>query len=461
MKTVFITITRGILMRNILRSKAFEIFKQQKDLRIVVLIQNIYNLELPEYLVKELGGDNIIFEFVPNQTISKLQRGFNSLTNYLVFTDSSKYYLAERPELSKRINEFSFFFFSLIYKPLSKFNFLKKIARKIDLLIYKNEMIAKLFDKYNPNLVFSTAILSGMDFDILKEAKKRKIKTISMPKSWDNLDRILFRVEPDIFLVQNENMKEQTVKHQAINPDKIKVVGFPQFDIYKEDVLTSKEAYCEKKGLDSNLPILFLGSEGIWSEGDERIFEEIILCRERGEVKSCNIVVRPHFSIAHKNTYEKFRQYKNICIDNFFRKSNFFGDKWDPTREDQIDLTNLLYHCSALITFASTLALDSACFNKPVIAVAYGINFKNNKDITEVIYKKGYYEQVAETGAPMLVYSKEELVSAINQSIENPYTRQEEVRKLRKDMCGAVDGGSGERIARFVFEYLYKQDSKD
>lgn len=443
-------------MRNILRNQAFDLLKQQKDLKIVVLVQNIYNRPLPEYLAAELGSENTIFEFVPNQPASRLQRWFTSITNYLVWSKRSKFYILERPEVEKRVGDISFFLLGLIYRPLSRLNFLKGWARAIELLIYKNDKIAHLFDKYNPDLVFSTAILSGMDCDVLKEAKKRKIKTASMAKSWDNLDRILFRIQPDIFLAQSENIKEQAVKYQSLNPQKISITGFPQFDIYSENVLISKESYCARKGLDQNLPILFLGSEGSWSRGDEKIFEEIILCRERGEIRDCNIVIRPHFSTARDNAYERFTQYKNVRTDNSFRKSEFFGDKWDPTREDQIEFMNLLYHCNALVTFASTLALDIACFNKPVIAVAYGIHFKDGKDISRAAYENSHYEQVAATGAPILVFSREELVRAVNQSLQNSFLKQEEVAKLKAKMCGTLDGKAGERIARYILDYLNK-----
>ena len=456
MKTIFVVITRGLLVRNILRGKTLEVLKQQKNLRIVILIQNIYNAEIPEYLIQELGAENVIIEFMPNVPKNKLQRIFYTLTNYLVFSESSKFYIAERLELSKRISNFRFSLLSLVYWPLSKLSFLKKAVRRVELLIYNNKGVASIFDKYKPDLIFSTAILSGLDYDAIKEAQKRSIKTISMPKRWDNLSRILFRVEPDLFLVQNNNMKEETVKYQAISPKKIEIVGFPQFDIYKDDVLVSKEAFCAKRNLDPSLPILFLGSEGLWSVGDEKVFEDVVLSRESGAIIPCNIVIRPHFSTAHQNKYEKFRSYKYIYIDNNFRKSKFFGDRWDPTREDQVDLTNLLYHCDALITFASTLTLDSACFNKPVIAPAYGINFKDGKDISETIYKKGYYKQVVETGAPILVYSKEELAAAINKLIKDPDMRQKEVEVLKKNMCGMLDGKSGERIADSILKYVNK-----
>ena len=445
-----------MLMRNILRNQTFEILKQQRDIRIVVLILNIYNIESPRYLVEGLEAENVIFEFVKNRATSKLQRWFKSATNYLVFSESSRYYIAERPEVKTKVSNLYLFFFGLVYKPLSKSSFLKKAVRGIELFFYRNKNIARFFDKYSPDLVFSTAIQSGIDVEILKEAKKRKLKTISMPKSWDNIGWLLFRVEPDIFLVQNDNMKDQAVKYQAINPQKIKVVGFPQFDIYKEDVLISKETYCAEKGLDPGLPILFLGSEGLWSEGDDKIFEELIFCREKGEIKNCNIVIRPHFSNVQKNKYEKFKHYKNLYIDGDFRKSSFFGDKWDPTRQDQINFTNLLYHCNALVTFASTLALDMACFNKPIIAVCYGTNFKNGEDVTEKMYTSVHYKDVIDTGAATLTHSKEELMEAVNKFLENSYSKQEEVRMLRKNLCGILDGKSGERIARSVFDYLYR-----
>ena len=199
-------------------------------------------------------------------------------------------------------------------------------------MFFYNSQYAKYFDKYKPDLVFSTSIINHFDTDILKEAKRRNIKTVALPRSWDNLAKVLFRVEPDLFLVQNEVMKRHAEKYQAIPSRKIKVVGFPQFDMYHDkSIILSKEDYYRLKNFDPKLPILFLGSEGIWSKCDENIFEQIITDRDKGLISKCNILIRPHFSGATSHNFQRFADYDNVYIDDKFRKSDFFSKErsWD------------------------------------------------------------------------------------------------------------------------------------
>lgn len=454
MKTIFITISRGLIVRNILRGRAFQTLKARNDLKIVLVIHNLYNLPPPEYLMKELSGENIIFEFVPNKGKKRIERLFRGLTEFLVYTKSTKVFFKNKIETEKDLGATSLFLIDKIYTALSKINFLKKITRWLELALFNGNDFDYLFSKYNPDLIFSTAILSNIDIDIMKQAWKRGIKIISMPKSWDNLDKVLFRIEPDIFLVQNKIMLGQSVKFQAIPKEKIRVVGFPQFDIYKRTEFWGREEYCTLKNFDSKLPILFIGSEGKWSEGDEEVFKDLILAREAGGIPACNILIRPHFSTAYLNKYEGLKIFKNVFIDNNFRHSEFFGDRWDPTNEDQTDFANSLHHCGMMITFASTLALDTACFGKPTILLNYGIKFGESDKTAAEMYQTGHYEPLLKTNAFTICDSKEDVAKAVNLYLDNSDCKKNERQILKDLFCEPLDGNAGERIAEAVIESL-------
>ena len=48
-------------------------------------------------------------------------------------------------------------------------------------------MIDLLYDKYSPDLVFSTIVINdAFDVPILREAKKRNIRTVGAIRSWDS-----------------------------------------------------------------------------------------------------------------------------------------------------------------------------------------------------------------------------------------------------------------------------------
>jgi len=456
MKTIFITITRGMVARNILRAGVLDLLAQNKELEIVILIPKIKGKNIPDYFFKEFARENVKIELVENKKMGKIERGFNYFISKLIFTKSTRLYMRFHIKEERRIGQLGYFLYCLIYWPLSKLKFLKKIIRFFDYSFFPGIIYAPYFEKYQPDLLFSTCIMSQLDIAFLKQAKKRGVKTISMPRSWDNLDKFFFRVEPDLFLTQNERMKKTAQKVQAINENKVKVVGFPQFDLYADNfAIIPKADYCQRKNFDQNLPILFLGSEGAWSKGDDKIFESIIMAREKGNLPQCNILIRPHYSECDKHSYrELFKDYKNVYIDEDYRKSDFFNDRWDPSKNDMKDFASSLFYCSLMITFASTLALDAVCFDKPVIGVRYGVKFINGQDRTDLMYETCHYEWVLETKAVSLVDDGEKLIAKINQYLQNPQYKAKERKELKEKLCYKVDGKSSERITETILSII-------
>lgn len=455
MKTIFITSNRGLTNRNILRTGILEKLAENKNCRVVIFVPNSRNLPPPDFFIEEFNRDNIVIEIIKPQKMSWIERRFVLFSSRLVFSKSTKNNMLYNIKKCRRVNTFAYFLSYIIYYPLSKINIFKKAVRYFDALFFLKPDYAKYFDKYQPDLVFATSIINHFDADFIKEAKRRGIKNVAMPRSWDNLDKFLFRVEPDLFFVQNKIMANETVKYQAISFDKIRVVGFPQFDMYADKAtIISKSDYCQHKNFDQNLPIIFLGSEGTWSTGDKEIFRSIIVARDQGVIPNCNILIRPHFSTVAHHEYNELANGKNVCIDDKFRQSNFFPDFWDPSWEDMVDFANSLLHCHLMITFASTLALDAACFDKPILALTYGARFIGGKDKTETMYESGHYGHVLETSAVDLIGDIRQLVERIKFYLDNPEHKQKERNNLVEKLCYKLDGKSSERIANMILSMV-------
>jgi CDP-glycerol glycerophosphotransferase (TagB/SpsB family) len=114
------------------------------------------------------------------------------------------------------------------------------------------------------------------------------------------------------------------------------------------------------------------------------------------------------------------------------------------------EFTNLLFHCDLLVNYASTLALDVACFDKPIICLNYGIRIIKGRDLTNVAYQTCHYKWVLETGAVSLAANQEELYHQINYYLEYPETKRKERRQLVENLCYKLDGYSADRLTREV-----------
>jgi len=381
-----------------------------------------------------------------------------AIKDYLLYTDSNKVrFLYGRKNSGWRLLDFFFLalvrFFSLFYP-------LKPIFRWADFYFFseKNKNIKNYFDEFHPDLIFSTSIISSLDIAFMKEAKRRGIKTVSMQKSWDNATRDYYRFIPDYFLVQNELLIDISSRLQRIPKNSIYTVGLPQFDWYKRDeVLRSREEHFARMGFDQERSLLFFGSEGMWAPEEAGIAKKIYEWILNDELaRPCQLLVRPHYSNVKSDIFREFRGKKDVVVDNY-RIVDFLNDRWDPSTEETIDLTNSVLHSDIMINAASTLSLDAACVDVPVIHIGFGCNYKNGEDITDYyMYRTDHDKWVLSTGGTEKVDSFEELRNQINRYLVDPSLRSEGRKKLREKLCYKVDGKSSERMADAINDILRK-----
>ena len=445
-KIIFLTVSRAFIIRNILRSGLLDYLGDKYRIIAFALCK-----EVPEYLKEEFKDAPVTFVPISDPGIGRIHRRVNRITTFLLFSDSTKRYLKYgNKEMIARSRIRTYIHMAFVWF-ISHIPFLKAVMRWIERTFFpeRYEQYAKFFDEYKPDLVFSSSIISTIDIVFLKEAKRRGITSVGMPKGWDNVTRNYYRFVPDYFIVQNEILKNMTAAMQDFPEDKIFVVGFPQFDWYRKDeILKSREEHFKKLGLDPKLPLIFFGSEGVWADKDYRIAKKIYEWVKNDELDMpCQMLVRPHFSLVKEEHFIWFNGKEKVAYDDTFRVSHDFRDNWDPTISETIDLANSLYHSQMLITSASTLNLDAACYDKPTINLGFGCKFQGEKDITAWLYKSNHLQWVLGTRAVELVYNEDELKKQINRYLKDNSLRSEGRKKLLDELCYKVDGKSSERMA--------------
>jgi hypothetical protein len=464
MKTIFITIPLGIVARNILRTDVFRILKSQKDLRIILIIPPKIDINFR----KELEGNNVIIE----ERLKRVRAGiFRHFILYpfmrnLVYTDTSRIFFKYGKTRHPEYRPMRYILSLIFILPLSKITILKRICRWVDFNFFKryDKEFEDLFDKYKPSLVFVTALLNDPPVcrTLVRIAKRRRIPSVGMVKSWDQLDKYLLITLPDTFIVWNDKMKNDLIKYQDFRSGEIVMTGIPQFDIYfQNNIFLSRKQYCQQMGIDPSKKILFFGSSGFVFPYDDEfvdILQNIIFQKKIRE--KVIILVRPHFHelILKTGRFDRFRNnndYPDVVLDKEERGSECFLGAWNPTKEEMIHLTNNLYHCDIMITAFSTLPLDAAAFDKPIINIAFDGLYKRSKvDSYLKHYKTAHYREVIKTRAVKLVYNKKELGIAINEYIKNPNLDWEGRERLRQKFCYRLDGKAGKRIAECLLKKI-------
>lgn len=460
-KTIFIIVTRSFITRNILRYGTLNLLKQA-GYKIVIFF---HTSRIPDYIAQEFADDQVDLVALPLGPRNALHRFLMRQYVYLISTTSSRalVFYKERLKQHLMLKKLPFFIALLPHirllflKVMSSLPFLKAICRYVDFAFFpeKDKDIAAYFDKYNPDIVLSTSIDSRLDVAMLKEARRRKVATVSMPKSWDCLHSMYYRFVPDYFLAPNNIAKQVVIDIQDIPAKRISVVGLPQFDWYcRKSIIKSREEYCRDKGFDPNRRLIFFGSEGIWAKHDVDIAAKIYEWIAKDQLAlPCQLLVRPHYSNCDQDVFRALRGKPNVHVDAY-RVTNFLFDKWDPSAEEMIDFINSLYHCDIMINIASTLTLDAACFDRPIINPNFGGVYeegnKNGRDVTWMQYESDHFKLVLETGATKKVATPHELKEKINNYLLNPQLDAKERSLLVNKLCFKLDGRASERIVNFL-----------
>jgi UDP-N-acetylglucosamine:LPS N-acetylglucosamine transferase len=452
-KTVFIVITRGFIIRNILRSGTLR-HLLDAGLRVVIFLPLREHSDIPDYLRKEFAIPGVVLEGV----VEKRIRGYSTFArsaSMLLYTNSTRAYSRIGNQANLRRSWFSRSLENGVYSLLSLSGGLKRLVRYIENNYFFVPEYEHFFEKYHPDVVFGTSMVSTLDIMFMKAARRRGVPTVGMPKGWDNVVKMLYRFIPDVLLVQNERMKEGVIATQGVPEARIVVTGFPQFDWYtRKEILLSREDFLQSLNIDPTRRLVVFGSEGVWAPAEKTVADIIAtFVRTPGMLaKPSTLLIRPHYSDVKADKFNALKGLEYVALDTSMNVSDFFMDNWDPTLKEIVYFTNLMHHADVVISIASTLALDAACADTPSISPFFGglYDMSGRVDITDALFLTDHYQWVLETGATMPVHSVEELQSAINTCLTDPSHLSHERKVLVDRLCFGNDGHASERVAKAI-----------
>ena len=450
-KTLFITISRGSLIRNLFHTG---VVARLIDAGVRVVVLTPYQ-DAPE-LFKEFKHENLYIEPLFLSQGEKLRGFLKELCKGVVFNTTVyaryRYSIGTHQEPSRLLFPFRLFFFA----PLRYIPGARTGIRLLHSFINPLAAHDYLFEKYKPTLVFNTA--AGADCGVLKSAKRFGVPTVDMPKSWDNVSQALFPTKADFLVVWNDFMKRKRLEFKGYTDDEIIVTGIPQFDFYvKKDGLLSREAFCAKHGFDPKKKIILYGSAGA------ELFDEtkhVLLIHEfmkQRKLPRANILVRPHF--GYPGDVERFsilEQYDGIVVDKSDKQNHALRDHFDTSKEHVYNLFNSLYHADVCVNVASTLSLDAVACGTEVLNFDFDAEQAGNPN-TSVgrLFVSDYVRNLMDSGGTWLAKNKEDFLEFLCAILEEGKKKPKE--KLIEDFLYKNDGESAERLAWALLKIL---DSK-
>ena len=129
------------------------------------------------------------------------------------------------------------------------------------------------------------------------------------------------------------------------------------------------------------------------------------------------------------------------------------GSNWAvklPTKGDIDFLRNLVVHTDVGINLASTMTLDFALHDTPVVNVAFDVASPPpfGRPLWDHYYQYEHYRPVVEIGAARFARSREDLARFVNDYLADPSLEREERRKLVELEVGVEPGKSAQAILK-------------
>ena len=469
MKTIFITITGGYGIRNILRTDAFKILKSNKNLRIVVVVPFFKN----KNLIAEFEGENIFFEDLARYQPNIIERVLKKMAEIVLFNINYAGTIKLKEMMLKKKNHFKYILLKLVKKIIGKNRNLIKALENFDVFLakYKSRRYRHPFEKYVPSLVFTTDFLHPCEWALVKTARQCRVPIISMIANWDHFTKGRMP-RADRAIVWNEFNKKQLIEYYGYTPSDILVAGIPHQDYFvcAKDKLLSKKEFLKSIGVkeDKKLITYTTAAGGGRSEGD--ILDIISKAVKNGEIKypsHVHVRLHPEDYLGH---YDGLKKYGDIItfegagktIDERFMPSAtaMFASRarpemWCPDEEDMIHYTSLLSSSNVLINVASSVTLDAVALDKPTVNIAFdGYAKKEFAESNARYFMFTHYEFIPQSGGARIARNADELVEFINMYLDNPKLDSEGRKKIVAEHCGKLDGKCGERIARYILDFL-------
>lgn len=445
MKTIFITSFHPLISRNILSTKFLDLVGQGN--RVILFVPDFKR----DYFVKEFSGPNVIIEGV-SMVLTMRDLIFRKCA--LVLVPARDITIKRRAQFYQDKKVFPFVVFRLAQRLFSRSASALKLVRFLDRIIPSAPTFHDFFRVYRPDVVLSTDVQNELDVRMLHVARARKVMAIGMVRSWDNLtSKGAVRIVPDTLVVHNETIKDEAVRYDYVPPHIVSVIGIPHYDSYAVPPQRSRNAFFSAFGFDTTKKLLVyapIGDRYIRNNGTDALILETL------SKLDVNILVRlpPTDSVSLDGFASRGARVAFNTTGHGFsrggRKTNEVG------REDDERLKEALSFCDVVVTGQSTVSIDAAAFDKPVVVAAFDHEPRVYWDSVTRYYDYEYYRKFRERSGIRMALSPEDLLTSVERYLKNPMLDTAVRERIVRDQVFLLDGKATERLANIVLASLYE-----
>jgi hypothetical protein len=405
MKTIFLTVQTGMVVRDLLRCGPLERVLAHPDAHVVLLTPGARD---PAFLAEFEHERVTIVPQSPYEPSPMLWRVMNRRWRH-----------ARTPAMADALH---------------------RVEQR---LIPKPSDYVRLFDEWDPSLVVSGDPLRPGDLNLLGLAQQRGVPTLGSVRSWDNVLKHL-RTRPDRLTVWNARNHREAQDVDRYRAEDVTEVGAPQLDVYFDPTAASLSP--AELGLDPNKRTLLLATSSFTYDSDQTYLVDMLIdaIRTKEIREPLQIVLRLHPD-DRVGRYLKYRAAPEVILDIPERYLTTLG--WTMNRADLERMAALLGHADVMVNFATTVTLEATLVDTPTLLVAFSPidPIEMQRYVVDLHFRMHYADLVNRALVPV-AWSRAELVAWVNRYLAEPQLFRAERATIAREWVQFQDGRSGVRL---------------
>jgi hypothetical protein len=325
----------------------------------------------------------------------------------------------------------------------------------LDFSLNRDGRFVALLRQREVQLFFATHATTYWEECLLRNAMQAGIPRMYMVLSWDHLSsKVLLHSNFGRVLVWNRHTRAELLQtYPTYRPEQITVVGIPQYDAFLLPPRHTYESWCAQYGLDpARRTILFSTMPQVRHDQQHVIIEELLRAIVEGRELPADFQV-----LIKCHPFDSFPGYEALLgrYPVALRQSGLAPgqaiEEWIPTPAEIEESRDCLYFCSMDINIFSTVTIEAAWFDKPVIHIAYDpLPIAPGRIPCHEYYNWEHFRHIVEKDASIMVHSRDELMNAVRTYDADPTTKAAGRRRVVDEYIADGLGGGAKAVADAV-----------
>jgi len=478
LKTVMIYSDHGLMLAYYLNTGLAEMLTAQ-GIHLVFLVQ----AELVDRLRHDYGHlENIEFISSREEAADHYRKtyhgGLQEIIEYIRGASMSHKIPLSYVEIHRKRKEYEargrWKLFLISFRPLIWLLRYSIIARKVfeslQNRLFTTNLFADLFDIYHPDLIISTTSGWRLDRYFLREAKRRHLPTAMTVIGWDNpVSHGIPGARVDYVNVWSQIHVHELSAGLDWPVERLHIGGMPLYDGYlKNTWLMPRDEYFKEHELDPNKKLIaYVATALSISPNFHNIVVLIDIIKEKKLSQPAQLLIRlhpNHFKSQkhYQEEREKIMAAVKDCPDvPVVAPKAVGGGVPRYSGEDFPEKASMLTHCDALVTIYSTMVLEAAIKDRPLISCCIDSEggWLNNYWIPlHEIPTLPTATRVENAKAAVTVFTTEGLVKALNAYLEHPELDRENRANFVRQELTYLNGEATSKTAEYILSLLNKKE---